>query len=562
LQHLNFLRENKNSFSAPSEHFFSVAEGRYFTGEMVGRHLSYSLIKECRGEWLAKTSIKVLDPFGGDGRLICWLIEEAAKQKCLPQLLEVEIWDISDVFFQLAKTSISSVARDAGLKVRIKTKKVDSFTHAKSQKNKFDAVITNPPWELLKPDRRELEVLRPSVRPKYLQAMKEYDSWLNISFPLSAPKRKFAGWGTNLSRVGLELAIELSKADGQIGIVLPASFLADHQSDELRRHVVDRHSLRSIGYFPAEVKQYGAADIPSITLIARKDAASVDAVSIEQFGGMNEQGASQRFSMHLSSVKNLDYVIPISVGPTTIKLLERLAKRLPTWGDMERHRSAPLWAGREIDETLASKHLVAIAPEMAGYPFIKGRMIDRFSLTEKPSFSLPDSREVFRLPKSVGFRRIVWRDISRPNQTRRTIATLAEKGHIAGNSLGVAYFEDGNEDDLLCLLGIFNSLVFEIQLRAHLATGHISLSAVRKVHTPTREFLSQHAWLAKLVRSAIRVADFHAFEVDAYVAKFIYKLSEIEYQGIIKEFSKLDAEHQHGYIESFRKLSSISTAKN
>src|SRR6202012_20063 len=99
--------------------------------------------------------------------------------------------------------------------------------------------------------------------------------------------------------------------------------------------------------------------------------------------------------------------------------------------------------------------------------------VRRYGVADQPSLYVDETR--VKLPRSVDHPRLAWRDVSRPNQKRRVQATLIPSGWVTGNSLGVAYDREGNLNRLAALLAIFNSLVFEYQLRASLSTGHISL---------------------------------------------------------------------------------------
>lgn len=58
----------------------------------------------------------------------------------------------------------------------------------------------------------------------YIDSLREFDDYLSRVLPYSQPKRKFAGWGTNLSRVGAELSLEICNKNGLVAIVMPASF--------------------------------------------------------------------------------------------------------------------------------------------------------------------------------------------------------------------------------------------------------------------------------------------------------------------------------------------------
>ena len=53
---------------------------------------------------------------------------------------------------------------------------------------------------------------RPLERDPLVAALARYDRELASAFPLSQPSRKFSGWGTNLSRAGLEAAARLTSA--------------------------------------------------------------------------------------------------------------------------------------------------------------------------------------------------------------------------------------------------------------------------------------------------------------------------------------------------------------
>jgi Alw26I/Eco31I/Esp3I family type II restriction m6 adenine DNA methyltransferase len=535
MQHVEFL---KSKGIENSNNLITKASGRYYTGEFVGRRLANILASSFLNHSNNIGTISIIDPFGGDGRLVQWMLEEFSNLKFTPKCYIITLWDIDESGCQNAKLRLDSINID--VETDIKIIQCDSFNASKKSDEKFDIVITNPPWELLKPDRRETYLLNDNDKSNYIEHLRSYDSWLAKLFPLAQPKSKFAGWGTNLSRVGLELCLSLVQPGGSLGIVLPASLLADDQSTSLRKHLLCNNAIEDIAYFPAESKHYGNADVDSITIVAKCHNKPNTTTSLTSYSSIDGSESNSEIHLDLKILEASDFVLPVSFGAEAIELLNTLSARFPKWIDLESNSGDSLWAGREIDETGSEKWLGPLAEDRI--PFVKGKMIDRYIIREELSQAV--YRDNWIPPSSLKFHRIVWRDVSRPNQKRRIIATMIPPGCTAGNSLGVAFFKNNHGIALHALLGIINSTVFEFQLRAHLATGHVSLPALRKVSLPNLRTLQNSNTLAALVAKALDGDNSAESTIDAYVAKEIYKLNIDEYSTILSLFPKLTKEEQ------------------
>jgi Alw26I/Eco31I/Esp3I family type II restriction m6 adenine DNA methyltransferase len=531
--------------SKANQELLKRASGRFYTGEPVGRQLAAGVaLALAASAGSDPTCIRLIDPFGGDGRLVAWLIESCIEVGMVSLSWNVELWDLSDVGFAEAQRRVAALTA-SGVSIEFRTFVGDAFGEAVTREASFDIVITNPPWELLKPDRRELERLN-GGSTAYVEAMRAYDHWIGSTYPLSQPRRKFAGWGTNLSRVGLEVGLRLTRPLGVLGVVMPASLLADDQSTELRRHLLTNHRLLNVAYYPAEAKHYGTADVASITLVARVQAAPADVVPIATAGCSSDLQTSE-VRLDPQQLRATDYVLPVAFGAAAVRILGKLSASMPTWSDLEALGDGGFWAGREVDETGCTKWLVDLTS--GGAPFLKGRMIERFRVREKPSQAV--GKASWSPPPSTGFERIAWRDVSRPNQKRRVIATIVPAGWALGNSLGVAYFADGGPDALRALLGVMSSTVFEFQLRAHLATGHVSLSSLRKVVVPSFADLESDRTLQDLVAAALRGDSSAEVAADAHVARHCYKLSRDEYATVLDLFPKLEREEKDAYVTAY-----------
>jgi len=224
--------------------------------------------------------------------------------------------------------------------------------------------------------------------------------------------------------------------------------------------------VREIASFPAEARLFDGMDMPCISLVARRRRPVQVAPIVTVFDSAGRLAESRRAHIPWAQLEENDFIIPVVLGAAGIELLS-LFHDLPRLSSLEGQGSQELWAGRELDET-GRKRFVS---SEGSHPFLKGGNIRRFGLLKTPTEFVDRAL----VPSSARFARLAWRDVSRPSQKRRVIATVIPAGWVCGNSLGVAYFRDNDLARLSALLGIFSSLAFEYQLRSVLSTGHVSL---------------------------------------------------------------------------------------
>jgi Alw26I/Eco31I/Esp3I family type II restriction m6 adenine DNA methyltransferase len=546
---MKHVQHIKTSGAKLPKSFIVKATGRYYTHSSVAAHMSKSAIEAWTNQIKANSKVRLIDPFGGDGRLAIEFIRGWMKADRPTVQWDVTLWDLSAEGLAEAKSKLYGFKKETGLNISWHLVAGDSFNLAKSTDKTFDVVISNPPWELLKPDRRELKALPSELAESYVETMRGYDRFLTKTYPTAQPARKFAGWGTNLSRVGFDVCRTVLARNGVMAIVMPASFMADSLSLALRMEVLTGSSVHEIAYFPAEAKLYGSADVSTITMVLEPQRTNTVTPLLIRFD--KELNVASRCAMDLchSFLEETGFVIPVSVGGDAIAVLQRLVADIPAWSELEGAGGSSLWAGREIDETRSRDWL---STDADGPFFVKGRMIDRFALRESPSEKV--GKPGWRKPSSVEFDRIVWRDVSRPSQKRRVIASLIPPGIVAGNSLGVAYFRDNDQLALRVLLGIMSSLVFEFQLRSHLATGHVSLSSLRKVRVPSRLQLDQLVTISQEVELLLADPGRSQARLEALVAHQAYGLAESELCAVMGSFSKLAGNESEATLREYRTL--------
>lgn len=514
-----------------------TAMGQFYTPELIIDDLMPLIVDRLKTR--REKNIRAVDPFCGDGRLIAKLLEEASDSG-LQAKWKLELWDYDDSALPEAKDKVRRVAEETGIEVEIETSNRDSLLESSGQMGCFDCVVTNPPWDTVKPDSRELEGLSDEEKEKFRAALKEYDRRLEDTLPLSQPTRKYAGWGTNLSRCGTELALRLTADSGVCGLVTPLSLLMDQTTRPLRRFIIREAHFSRIAYYPAEAKLFeGGVDQESISFVLEKNTSDCQETEIIRYNRNRELSSREMISVSEDLISDIDHCIPVVFGGSVFRALEKWDgfRTLDEYEEM-----GSLWLGRELDET---RHREWLSKD-GEYLFTKGRMVGRYRFLERPE-SYVDERKK-DVPDSANRQRIAWRDVARRSRSRRVQATIVDSGLVTGNSLHVGYFRDDDLQKLKALLVLFNSLPFEFQVRALLGTGHISLGVVRKVRIPPVEHPDLSRILSEMLdeKEVQGAQDEAALEVAAATA---YGLSRSGLEEIMSHFRNLPSEYESRILD-------------
>ena len=524
------------------------AMGQFYTPGLIAEHAASLLLDRLPFHRLGE--IDVVDPFCGDGRLIVALLENAASRGLGTSegfLWNVALWDYDAEAVPGAVCAVHDAAARLSLNVSVEVgwRVWDSLLESEGEFDRFDCVFTNPPWETIKPDSRELHSMEAEEREVYVSHLRDYDQELAHHLPLSQPARKFAGWGTNLSRCGLELSIRLLAEGGLCGIVLPLPVMMDQNSRALREWMLTETTLRAVTSYPAGARLFDGVDQDAVVLLLEKTPAADlqptgdagegyegPATVVERF--TSDSGCYEREVLHLhdklDTLSGVDYSLPVAFGATTLRMLERW-EHLPTMRDLEQR--GELWLGRELDETRYREWLT----DEGRFQFIKGRMIGRYRIVEAPTEFVDETRK--EVPATAEHLRIAWRDVARRSQARRMHATLVDAGVVTGNSLHVARLVDDDILRLRALLVLMNSLPFEFQVRAQLGTGHISLGVVRQVRVPELD----RDQLVALARALEAMEDDEAGLDEAgleVLAARAYDLDQDGLADLLRHFDRLD----------------------
>jgi Alw26I/Eco31I/Esp3I family type II restriction m6 adenine DNA methyltransferase len=530
MDHLKHLKTAGRTEGSHPKDLLMRVTGRFYTHNFIANHLVDAVLRA----WKPQTNtVKLVEPFCGDGRLVTLLLEKCAitHPGCRWQ---IEIWDCDQAALDIAKDVIIRTAKRLKITAQVTASAGDSFARTQARLGQFDLCITNPPWEVLKPDRRELTGLTPEETDEYIHLLKKHDEVLRTLYPLSAPLKRFSGWGTNLARCGVEASLRLLSPDGVAGIVSPSSLLADQMFGNIRRWVLSKHCVHDLAFYAAEARLFENVDQASITIVASRTPQNGTAPVLSTYG---KDLSKNSLKMSSDEWRNLDegsFIVPLQFGLAVVKL-QAAWQHLPKFCDLESQELGGLWAGRELDETGYEEFLSS----SGDYLFLKGRMVKRFGIAEPPTRFV--SRRGPQIPKSADHYRVAWRDVARPNQKRRMHAVIIPPGIVTGNSLSIAYFRDDNLPRLKALLAVINSLVFEAQVRSRLATSHISLGSVREVHLPRLEDTGIVNALASLADQAATGDSGAINKLEVEVAQ-LYGLRRDDMAELLRSFAKIEAD--------------------
>lgn len=489
------------------------AIGQFLTPQPIFAPMIRAAVSEFARNPLSRISI--VDPFCGDGRLLCALLTELAKFTFL-ESVSVNAWDIDNSILQEAQANIKRSASSLPFKISLNISKCDAFCSAMDSYGKYDICVTNPPWSSTKSLKARAFESEEEYK-KYQELASLYGAALSVRFPEAAKGRSFGTGAINMSRFGAALSWKLLRPTGICGIVMPASFTTDTSSKKLRNHLLDSDTLLEAHYYPAELNLFETADIAAVTLVLAKNGSNEPAPVVSHM--------PERETVYFADKPFQEYshrngfVIPLGYSSAEMALTIRVSK-LPKVAD---RKSISL--GREVDETRIAERLC----DQSAYRFVKGFMISNYTLIDREKWFYNDRKA--SIPASARAEKVVWRDISRVSQVKRIKATLLPSGFVAGNSLGVATASSGAE--LRAFLGILNSRLFEFMARTVLTTNHVSAGSIKQLPYPEINE-EDEAHLAQLVDSMLNAPNMESYDaIDKFVAD-VYGLEPQEYK-IVKE---------------------------
>jgi hypothetical protein len=425
----------------------------------------------------------------------------------------------------------------------------------------FDAIITNPPWEIFKPNAREFFVQHNELAKKSKMDIKTFEkeqnkilqnpeiaeTWLKYlsEFPhvsayyrsaeqyknqISIVNGKKSGTDINFYKLFLEQCFNLLRPNGECGIIIPSGVYTDLGTKQLREMLFVQTEIDALFGLSNERFIFEGVDHRfKFCLLTFEKGKSTE--SFQAAFRINPREAIRVEKLD-TFLNNQDECIEISVNlirrlsPDSLSVMEfknegdiRIAEKMlqfPLLGEQIEGKGN-LRLTREFDMTNDS-HLFKQEPGKGRLPLYEGKMIHQFThLYAEPRYWVEEKEARKALLGRNGIDngqqldyqcyRLGLRAIARNTDSRTIIVSAIPPKVVCGNSMLVSSGMDkiSNNETILCQ-ALLNSWVLDFYIR-QMVSANINMFYIYQTPVPRLTSGDKYFWdivqrAAKLICTA------------------------------------------------------------
>jgi N-6 DNA Methylase/Eco57I restriction-modification methylase len=335
----------------------------------------------------------------------------------------------------------------------------------------FDAVLGNPPWEMLRHDgERTRDDVRARVR--FARASGEYAT------PCSGHPNEY--------QLFAERAVQLTRQGGRIGLVVPAGLMMDHGSAGLRRWLFRHCTVDRLVGFENRTKIFPIHRSVRFLLLTASRGGSTDTLrcrfGLQSLDALDASDARSELSISIRLLERLsgpDLTIPDVRSAVDLRLAERLAAEHRPLSDGGGWNAT---FGRELNATEDRDILSSPSGQLV---VIEGKHLTPFHVDIGRARGRADERAVqARLSGRQPFvrRRLAYRDVASATNQLTLIAALVPVGCVTTHTIFCLSSPLPHADQrVLCAL--LNSLVANYLVRMRVTT-HVTVAVVERLPVP------------------------------------------------------------------------------
>lgn len=532
--HQKSKEDEKISNTDKRKHF-----GIYYTPYSIARQLAKELVENETIEDILNK--KFLEPCSGIGIFIIAYIDEVIEskkikdQKIIQKIIDnIYYADIDQEAVEMLKIIIPLyVQQKYGVKVilteensfignilfRIEGKQIEKQDPVKifGLNKKFDFVLTNPPYKLLKANSNKYKNDGSNNHHDEIKEILEFIRKNNIY--------KYNEGTLNYYKIFIEEIIEnYTQEDAKIGLLIPITLLNDKQSSLLRKRILDNFHISRMYTIPENNIFFQDISQAFCFFILNKKKKTKNVQIISNVISEDDFD-SEGYTVNIDTIKNTSNSYSITITDADgIKILKKLAN-VPKLGGL-----GVLNLRGELDVTL---HKNFISKEKTEFPLLRGVDIDDYSIKGFNAFVKKDFLNNLNSKIShIKSERIVGQQISNMHSKKRLKFAIVENGHILGNScnyllLSQNLFGDNNLS-LKYLLGILNSKLIDWRFRITNSNNHVSNYEISELPIMTAKDQGIKKEIETLVDKLIEKKDQNLEDKLNNLVFDLYKLDESE----------------------------------
>jgi N-6 DNA Methylase/Eco57I restriction-modification methylase len=423
----------------------------------------------------------------------------------------------------------------------------------------FDAIIGNPPWEMLRGDGGD-ESKRRSARAAASSL---------TDFVRRSGIYRLQGEGhLNLYQLFLERMISLVRAGGRLGVILPSGLASDHGAAPLRRALLDRTSIDTLisvenrdGVFPihrglkfllvAAAVGEDTHVLPCRFGVRRPE----DLDRLPDLGQDREAVMVPRRLLHRLGGDEL--AIPDIRRREDVDILSHVAVTVPALGESDGWN---VRFGRELNATEDRAHFAPRGTQSldrangAMLPVIEGKLLTPFAVNvagaahhieARTAATLLDSARTFKRD------RLAYRDVASPTNRLTLIAAIVPAGAVTTHSVFCLKEPlDHTAQQYLC--AIFNSFVANYLVRLRVST-HVTTTIVERLPVPkpardVPEFVELAALSATLAGNPSEVGSYVRLQA---LAAALYGLNREQLRYVLETFPLVPLADREAVMAAF-----------
>lgn len=426
------------------------------------------------------------------------------------------------------------------------------FSEIFKKKDGFDAIITNPPWEIFKPNAKEFFLDFSQAVSKKKMNIKDFEKeqekllqdqeirgeWTEYlsRFPhvsayyrsaaqyknqISIVNGKKAGSDTNLYKLFTEQCYNLLKTKGYCGIVIPSGIYTDLGTKQLRELLFEKSKIKGLFCFEnrKEIFEGVHRSFKFVVLSFEKDSftksfpAAFMRLDVDELQSFPSYGAFQ-ISIEFIKRQSPDSFSVMEIkNEAEFQVVEKMLQ-FPLLGESVKN-SWQLRLGAEFHMTNDSS-LFKQKSEAGDIPLYEGKMIWQFEHNySEPKYwikeregrkALLGRREDDGQMLDYQNFRLGFRDIAASTNERSMIAAITPKVFHGNKIPQTIIFENGDRiisnSDLLFLTAMFNSFPFDFHIRSRITT---TLNFHYVYNTPVPRLKPKDKWFNAIIERAARL---------------------------------------------------------